>query len=127
MGLPLSFAGRPEQALENFKLAKRLNPAYPPWYPWIEGWALVVAEQYEASIASSKEAASRFPVAEIRLNLAVAYHYLGRAAEARAEIEESLRLDPELTLDGVRTSLPFADSADLERFLLALREAGLPE
>ncbi len=126
MGLPLSFAGRPEQAIEQINRAKRLNPAYPPWYPWILGWAQVVAEQYEASIASSKEAAVRFPVAEIRLNLAVAYHYMGRTVEARAMVEEALRIDTELTLDGVKAALPFADSADLERFLLALRKAGLP-
>ena len=127
MGLPLSFAGRPEQALEQLKRAMRLNPAYPPFYPWIQGWAQVVAEQYEASIASSKEAVVRFPVAEIHRNLAVAYHYLGRAAEARLEVEESLRIDPEFTLDSVEAALPFANPSDLERFLLALREAGLPE
>ena len=126
MGLPLSFAGRPEQAIEQINRAKRLNPAYPPWYPWILGWAQVVAEQYEASIASSKEAAVRFPVAEIRLNLAVAYHYMGRTMEARAMVEEALRIDSELTLDGVKAALPFADPAGLERFLLALRKAGLP-
>jgi adenylate cyclase len=126
MGLPLSFAGRPEQAMEQINRAKRLNPAYPPWYPWILGWAQVVAGQYEASIASSKEAAVRIPVAEIRLNLAVAYHYMGRTVEARAMVEEALRIDSELTLDGVKATLPFADSADLERFLLALRKAGLP-
>jgi len=127
MGLPLSFAGRPEQAMEQIKRAKRLNPAYPPWYPWILGWAQVVAEQYEASIASSKEAAIHFPTAEVHLNLAVAYHYLGRAAKARAAVQESLRIDPELNLDGVKAALPFADPADLERFHLALRKAGLPE
>ncbi|MBW2714238.1 MAG: tetratricopeptide repeat protein, partial [Deltaproteobacteria bacterium] len=127
MGLPLSFAGRPEQAMEQIKRAKRLNPAYPPWYPWILGWAQAVAEQYEASIASSKEAAILYPTAEVHLNLAVAYHYLGRAAKARAAVQESLRIDPELNLDGVKAALPFADPADLERFLLAMREAGLPE
>jgi len=127
MGLPLSFAGRPEQAMEQIKRAKRLNPAYPPWYPWILGWAQVVAEQYEASIASSKEAAILYPTAEVHLNLAVAYHYLGRAAKARAAVQESLRIDPELNLDGVKAALPFADPAHLERFLLAMREAGLPE
>jgi TolB-like protein/lipopolysaccharide biosynthesis regulator YciM len=128
MGLPLSFAGQPKQAIEQLKRAMRLNPAYPAWYPWIQGWAQVVAEQYEASIASSKEAAVRFSdVAEIHRNLAVAYHYLGRTSEARLEAEESRRIDPEFTLDDLEASLPFADSADLERFLLALRESGLPE
>jgi len=127
MGLSLSFAGRSERAMEQIKRAKRLNPAYPPWYPWIEGWAQVVAEQYEASIVSSKEAAVRFPVAEIRLNLAIAYHYLGRTAEARAKVEEALIIDSELTLGSMKAALPFADSANLERFLLALRESGLPE
>ena len=128
MGLPLTFAGQPKQAIEQLKRAMRLNPAYPAWYPWIQGWAQVVAEQYEESIASSKEAAARFSdVAEIHRNLAVAYHYLGRTSEARLEAEESLRIDPEFTLDDLEASLPFADSADLERFLLALRESGLPE
>jgi len=128
MGLLLSFAGQPKQAIEQLKRAMRLNPVYPAWYPWILGWSQVVAEQYEESIASSKEAAVRFPdIAEIHRNLAVAYHYLGRTAEAHLEVEESLRINPEFTLDDLEASLPFADSADLDRFLLALRESGLPE
>src|SRR5262245_16629486 len=59
------------------------------------------------------------------LHLLVSYSELGRDAEARAELAELRRLIPNYSLGGARRGLPFKNPADLERYLTALRKAGL--
>ena len=45
--------------------------------------------------------------------------------EARAEVAEVLRLNPNLSLEWLKQHGPFKDPADLERYVAALRKAGL--
>ena len=52
---------------------------------------------------------------------------LGRKEEAQAEVAEVLRISPRASLEGQRERMPFKDQAVLERYLNALRKAGLPE
>ena len=59
------------------------------------------------------------------VQLAAIYSAAGRKAEARAAAAEALRLDPEFSLERVRQWLPFQDPAATERYLAALRQAGL--
>jgi adenylate cyclase len=59
------------------------------------------------------------------LHLAVSYSELGRDAEARAEVAELRRLIPNYSLEGVRRVTAFKNPTDLERYLAALRKAGL--
>jgi hypothetical protein len=50
---------------------------------------------------------------------------LNREAEAQAEAAEAMRLNPQASLERVRKIFPFKDPEMLERFLAALRQAGL--
>jgi adenylate cyclase len=50
---------------------------------------------------------------------------LGREAEARAEAAEVLRLNPNFLLDVHKQRMPIKDPATLERYIAALRKAGL--
>ena len=60
--------------------------------------------------------------------LAASYAQLGRIDEARAALAEVLRVEPDLTLGKLRDRFsPTTDPDPLERFLDALRKAGLPE
>jgi hypothetical protein len=61
--------------------------------------------------------------------LVVSYVGLGHLAEARAAIDEMLRINPDLTLVSVREQFRRMNAnPDLaERWLVALRTAGLPE
>jgi hypothetical protein len=56
---------------------------------------------------------------------------LSRKAEAKVEVSEVLRLNPNFTLTAyaawARNYRPKKYKADLERRLTALREAGIPE
>ena len=59
------------------------------------------------------------------LQLAAIHSASGREAEARAAAAEVLRIDPEFSLELVRRHLPFQEPAAIERYLAALRKAGL--
>ena len=82
--------------------------------------------RYEEAIAAFKKALTRNPnLLPAHVNLAVIYSELGREEEARAEVAEVLRINPNFSLEVLRQRLPYKDPADLERYLAALRKAGL--
>ena|SRR5215510_16009734 len=60
-----------------------------------------------------------------RVNLAGCYAEVGRLKEARAEMAAAHQLNPTYSLEWVRQNYPFKDPAELERYLAALRKAGL--
>jgi len=47
--------------------------------------------------------------------------------DAGWEVEETRTLNPAITLESLRVRHPFQRNSDLERFLSALRKAGMPE
>jgi adenylate cyclase len=82
--------------------------------------------RYEEAIDALKKTIIRSPNLLItHVQLAAAYSELGREEEARAEVAEVLRLNPHFSLEGVRQRDPYQDPAESERFLDALRKAGL--
>jgi adenylate cyclase len=126
LGVILVYAGRPEKGIESIKKAMRLNPHYPADYPQNLSFAYRTAGRYEEALVLVKRVLTLNPnFANSHANLAACYAELGRLEEARAEMAEALRLNPNASLEGLRRSLPYKDPADLERFLAALREAGL--
>jgi adenylate cyclase len=122
----LTFAGRPEEAIGFLQKAMRLNPRYPYNYLSLLGMAYGLTGRYKEAITTLKTGVSRNPDhLPLHLHLVVSYSELGREAEARAEVAELLRVSPTFSLVGVRRVMPFKDPADLERYLAALRKAGL--
>jgi len=90
------------------------------------GTAYYLAGRPEEAIAPLKQYLSRYPnILGAHLTLAAVYSELGRAAEARAEAAEVLRLNPQFSLEVHRQREPIKDPARLERHLAALRQAGL--
>ena len=59
------------------------------------------------------------------LDLAALYSELGREAEAQAAAAEVLRLNPHFSLEVHQQRVPLKDPAILERYIAALRKAGL--
>ncbi|HEV8712260.1 MAG TPA: tetratricopeptide repeat protein, partial [Candidatus Binatia bacterium] len=126
LGLILNFTGRPEEAIGLIEKAVRLNPRYPYDYLAQLGMAYGLAGRYEEAIPTLQSATIRNPnFSSPHMHLAVSYSEVGRDAEARAEVAELRRLNPNFSLEGVRRVMPFKDPADLERYLTALRKAGL--
>ena len=57
----LNIAGRPEDAIRMVERAMRLNPHYPPHYPWSLGAAYFFTGQDTEAITMLKEAINRLP------------------------------------------------------------------
>jgi tetratricopeptide (TPR) repeat protein len=88
--------------------------------------AYTLVRQYEKALAVLRSAALRNPnYPPAHLHLLVNYSELGRDEEARSELTEFLRVIPQVSLEWERQLLPFRNPADLERYLAALRRAGL--
>lgn len=126
LGNILTFAERPEEALEVTEKAMRLNPHYPVFYLYNLGHAYHHMGRHEEAIAAQKRALTRNPdFMPAHFQLASIFSELGREDEARAEVAEILRINPNFTLEGARQKVPHKDQALLERSLEALRKAGL--
>jgi tetratricopeptide (TPR) repeat protein len=122
----LLFAGRPEEVISLIEKAMRLNPRYPFHYLSFLGMAYCLAGRHEEALASLQSATLRNPNhPPAHLHLLVTYSELGRDAEARAELAEIRRLNPNASLEFYRRVMVFKDPASLERYLTALRKAGL--
>jgi len=77
-------------------------------------------------MATLQQFISRTPnVLHAQLVLAVAASEAGREEEARAAAAEVLRINPQFSLEVMRQTWPYKDSAVVERHLAALRKAGL--
>jgi len=123
----LSFAGQPEKAIGLMEKARRLNPQYAgDWYVFVLGRSYARMGRYQEATAAFKRILARNPDhLGVHLNLAAIYSGSGREEEARAEAAEVLRINPNFSLERLRPRLPFKDPAALDRYLDALRQAGL--
>ena len=59
--------------------------------------------------------------------LAACYAALGRIEEAESAIADLLTLSPDITVSTTRRQVPWRNPEHTERYLDALRKAGLPE
>lgn len=123
-------SGDYEACVENVGRASRLSPYDIGRALWLagSGIAAFINGRYEDVIAIATGVVREFPtyVSAYRQR-AAAYAALGRLDEARAELQTVLRLVPGLTISQVRVGVPVKSPEAMERWLDALRKAGLPE
>jgi tetratricopeptide (TPR) repeat protein len=119
-------AGRYEEAIPLQEKAGRLNPFPPARYFRNSGLYYWFAGRYEEAIAASKKALHISPddITTFR-NLAAIYATLGKEEEARAAAAEVLRLDPSFSIEREFKNMPWKDREGMERYMDALRKAGL--
>ncbi len=126
LGYILNFAGRPEDAIGLVKKAMRLNPRYPVSYLWELGHGYFIRGRYEEAIETLKRVLDRkSDFMPAHAYLAASYSEIGREQEARAEVAEIERLNPQASLEALRQRLPYKDQAVIERLIDSLRKAGL--
>jgi tetratricopeptide (TPR) repeat protein len=117
-------AVRPEQAIAQVKEAMVRDPQNREANNFRLSWAYNVMGDYENSIAAAKDGP---PWVDVPLLLAMAYVHLGRDADAKAQIERALSIDPKFTQATWRQGYFYRDPSILERQLADLGKAGLPE
>jgi len=127
MGLVLHIVGRHEEAIRYAEHALRLDPIPPGWYFRILGQAYSWVGRYEEAIAAFKKSLQRAPNDRLtHLHLTTAYSWAGCLEEARTQVAEVLRITPKYSVEQAKTIL-YKNKTDRERYLDALRKAGLPE
>jgi len=107
----------PRQALrrKHFVADWHLNHVGDAYYP---------AGRPEKAIAPLEQYLTRYPnILGAHLTLAAVYSELGREAEARAEVAEVLRINPQFSLEIYRERVPIKDPAVLEHHIAALRKS----
>lgn len=126
LGEALIFAGRLEEAIGAMEKAMRLNPRHSFVYLFDLARAYRWTERYTEAMTLLKQVLTLAPNhLSTHNNLAICYVELGREEEARAEVVEMLRLDPDYSLERAKQEMPLKDPAAVERNLAALRKAGL--
>jgi adenylate cyclase len=126
LGWVLRFAGRPEEAISAIKKAIRLNPFPPGIYYHNLAFAFLFAGQCEKATAAC-EKALRCESDNLFAHIAatVAYSMYDREEEARVAATGVLRINPKFSCNYYAKKLPYKNQADIDRYIGALRKAGL--
>jgi TolB-like protein/Tfp pilus assembly protein PilF len=126
VGKTLSFAGMWEKSIPAYKKAIRLNPIPPNMYLWSLGLSYCYIGQYEEAITWGEKAIRQEPDSLLANRcMAAIYSMSGRKEEARVQAAEVLRIQPKFSLKKFEKKIKFKEKTDRERYISALRKAGL--
>ena len=126
MGKTLFFAGRSEESIPEYKIAIRLNPIPPNSHLWSLGLSYAYTGQYEEAIKWCEKAVRQEPDDLLaRMMMTVVYSLSGQDEKARTEADEVMRIQPKFSLEKFEKKLTYKREVDRQRFLGALRKAGL--
>jgi TolB-like protein/Flp pilus assembly protein TadD len=125
----LNLVGRYEEALEVAQktVTLQINPYTEPLIKLFSGFSYGFLGQYDQAISHSKEAIKLWPdFVWGHLGLAAICSLAGRMEEARAEVQEIRKINPQISLADIAKD-GYCDfrTADKDRFIGALRNAGL--
>ncbi|MGI9316697.1 MAG: adenylate/guanylate cyclase domain-containing protein [bacterium] len=124
----LSYSGHYEQALEALDRAKQLNIQITGVYYGVEGRILFLMGRYEDALAALEKSIELNPGFDrTHLTVAAVLVRLGRLDDAAWSVEEALAITPEISLAKERREANYLHESDLENYLGALRDAGVPE
>jgi len=131
LALQLAYAGESEEAIEQADTAIALSPRDPELLHFFLaiGTAHFVAGRYEEAAMWAHKAVRERPGAgpgPPRL-LAASLAHLNRIDEAQMAFAPVLDMTPHISAAGIRQSIHFGRSDDLERYVLGLKKAGMPE
>jgi TolB-like protein len=127
-GLVLAWIGRWQEGAQAARRAMRLSPRDPfsAIYCGVAAYAEFVGRNYEESMRLAREATRQ------RMDFVGGYRVLVAAAAmagelelARATLRDLRRAHPDVSLAWIARELPLPDEGEFQRFLIALRRAGL--
>ncbi len=126
----LGYAGEAEAAIETGHKAARLSPRDPELFHFHVGIGTghFIAGRYAEAVTWAKKVIAERPGTPAGHRLLVAsLAQLGRKEEARKALEDLLSITPGLTAALLRNITHFKNPADFDRYINALRKAGLPD
>ena len=124
LGFTLAMSGKYEDAISFIRKAMRLNPYPPGYYFETLGYAYFGRKEYEKAIYALEQAIDREPtIIWAHITLAGIYIAVGMEKEAREEVAEVYRMDPQFTL-GNMPAPPLRDPEVMKVFYDLLRKAG---
>lgn len=120
--------GRADDAIDLIHKAMNLNPYYTWDYPYNLGRAHYLKREYDKAVPYLQQALERNEaVTYPRLFLAASYVELGQNEDAEWEITQIQVTNPDMRILHLARARNFKNETDMQRFLDALRLAGLPE
>ena len=127
----LARAGKPEEAVPLIEKAFRHNP-FPLYGAFLTAGGIYnLVGHYEKAAEMYGKAIQKDPQNYIAyVFYSISNSLLGRAEEARGSVRELLRLNPQFSIEqfrGIMARSGAKDQAAVEKFIEALRKAGLPE
>jgi adenylate cyclase len=127
--MALIFAGNSRRAIEVLETYMRFDPFCSPFAAGLLGMAHYMLKRYVQALPILRDYVSQVPNSRNgHVSLAATYAQLGQHEEARAEVAEVLRLQPNYTISGTaRRVIAFKHAKDDKHFFDGLRKAGLPE
>lgn len=133
VGLGQVHLGRFDEALATFQQADRIDTPPVSRWTWLlgAGWANLLLGRPEAALPWLNRSIAITPASgRSHMLLAVAYQQTGRIDEARAAMQEGLRLRPGST--ALNIAPPYANASPAyvqasERLIRVMVQAGLPE
>ena len=127
-GQCLVLLGQPEEGLAAIRRHMRLDPFFPPHALMTEGLAHLVQKRYQQALPPFREMMSRAPdFRNGRLMLAATYAHMEQADEARRQVTELLRVEPDCSLKKLSRQHYFHSAEHGLHMLEGLRKAGVPE
>jgi adenylate cyclase len=152
-GVALVRAGDPRRAIEIINRYVRLDPLAAPFASGVLGFAHYMIKDYAAALplliaerthlqagaidalpdngplVSQRDCVSVSPnMRGGHVWLAATYAQMGKLKEARKEIAEVVRIEPNYTIGGIaRPTITFKNAEDDHHYFDGLRKAGLPE
>ncbi len=123
----LTRAGHPEEAARTAERAIEFCPLHSGWYLDALAHAQLLLRQFDKAVMTYRQAIMRLPDYIMpRIGLAACYAEMGRLAEARAQAQEVLRIDPDFSIRRHTAMSQYRLPKHTDRRLRALRVAGLP-
>ena len=125
----LMHASRCEEAIPVFKKAIRLSPLKPPLQCLVNlSSCYTYTYRYDEALMLLKRVLQEQPNSFFaNITLTRVYAELDRVEDARAQAAHVLRLNPKFSLESFAKTWRVKDPAAIERYVNALRKAGLPE
>ena len=128
LGRSLAYAGRYNEAIEALEKAIRMDPFPENWYFIHLSDPYINVGRYEEALAVVKRGLDLSPnIRPFLQRLVIIYSLTGRDEEASAVAENLIKLHPKFTIEGWAKRVAFKDQAVIERYVKAMRKAGLPE